>query len=282
MAVVLKGFKENKAIKITLDSSSKTCLFYYFNDAYVDEAQLLFDRVTKRGETDSLYLVYVSTSIGSYDPFFALARPRILWSGPDRYRSSICCSLGITGSPVFLVWRQGEIAYQGSSRPGALKALWGAPSPDKEAVATSPRKELQQLESPVETPLLDKETTDAEDILKTVQSYVWTLTDRVLRTLEKERDPLSYYCSEYERLHELCEDQKQRIALMQKQLQARNAFTASTTSSSPRKTIDSPRKADSPRRLKEFKPVLQHRRGFGVTKLNLFSTTCQGSSRQSS
>jgi hypothetical protein len=277
MAVVLKGFKENKAIRITLDSSSKPCLFYYFNDAYVDEAQLLFDRVSKRGEADSLYLVYVSTTIGSYDPFFATARPRILWSGPDRYRSSICSSLGVTGSPVFLVWRYGEIAYQGTSRPRALQALWGPASPVKEA-ATSPSREFTQLESPVETPLI--ETSDAEDSLKSVQTYVWTLTDRVLRTIEKERDPLSYYCSEYERLQELCEDQKQRIDLMQRQLHARTAFIASSTSSSQKKTLESPRKAvDSPRKLKEFKPVLQHRRGFEVAKLNSFTTARQHSAK---
>lgn len=248
MSVVLKGFRANQPTNIRLDSATKPSLFYYFNDAYVDEARGLYERLVKRGDVDWLYLVYISTSTGSYDPFFALARSRIYWSGPERYRSSICSGLGVTGAPFFVSWREGQVTYKGPSRARALQAL-------RAGVKTDQEEALTEVPSPIESPLLTK----AECVRDVVKSYIWTLEERVLESIEKTADPLKYYQDECARLKATCEAQRERIDQMQRELDAKNTLLRQRPSS-PIKS------AASPRRLLDLVPVLQQKRQLAAMK----------------
>mmetsp|Transcript_6244 Transcript_6244/g.10832 ORF Transcript_6244/g.10832 Transcript_6244/m.10832 type:complete len:267 (-) Transcript_6244:1960-2760(-) len=254
MSVVLKAYKTNKPATIRLDYASKPCLFYYFNDAYIDDAKQLFERCQKRGCLDSLYLVYVSTSIRSYDPFFSVAKLRVYWSGPERYRSTICSEFGVTGCPFVLVWREGLITYEGASVSKALQIL--LESPKKE-----PREPRGSVELQIEpdSPLLVPEK--SESVSDVVKSYIFSLEAKVIQDIEKAQDPLKFYQDEYERLTSTCEAQKERIEFLQHQLSSM-AETASTSRQSPVKQ-------GSPSKTRDLEPVLTGKRPLGLSKVKL-------------
>jgi hypothetical protein len=167
MSLVLKGFQPNKCVSIVL--GSKVSLLYFFNDAYIEDARLLFEQASTRGLQDALYLVYVSSSFPHYDPFFSVARSRIVWTGPDRYRSSICSVFAVTASPLFLVWKLGDVIYDGVSASKALK-LFSQTDPTGFE----------------ESPLISNESADA-----VAKQYVWRLTEQLAQCIDKKKEPLS-------------------------------------------------------------------------------------------
>lgn len=173
MSVVLKGVKANKTATIRLDSYTKPSLFYYFNDAYIDDARLLYERLVKRRCVDSLYLIYVSASMRNLDPFFNIAKSRIYWTGPSRYLSSLCSVFYVTTAPLFLVWGLGQVLYAGVSASKATQSL-----ADCLKIEQDEEEENLGLE---ESPVLAKH----ESATEVVKCYISSLSAKLLDRMDK-------------------------------------------------------------------------------------------------